>query len=247
MTSKSYTYNEYKPISLLENYIDCFWTFDYLKDSPQSYSILPDSCFDLVLAVNKRELVSSRVTGVWENKIDLSYNKPTKLLGVRFKLGAIYRLIEYPIKDILNGSKLIDLNDLGLPLEYIEETLFNNPSLVIKVLESHFINILDIKKSYKSSDILNYFDLLHGCESIETIAGNIGVSTRQLRRVFNDVVGLSPKRILKIVRFRQYMDNSNNYYYDQSHLYRDIKGLCNLKPRDLKTQNSCPIYTIPNV
>lgn len=248
MNSEKYVYKEFKPCSQLQDYIDCYWFFSHNERSTQLYSILPDSCFDIVLTIDDGELQSSRVTGIWDTKFDISYEKPIKLIGVRFKLGALYQFIEYPIKNILNNSTLINIDDLGIPKQSIQDALQINYIQAIKVLEAHFINRLRKKLSYRNIDIFKYVSSLNGNEPIENISTDIGISSRQLRRIFRDELGTSPKKVLILIRLKRFVKYSDYLlYYDQSHLYKDFKSLCSVNPNFLKNSKNVRFLQYPNL
>jgi len=71
---------------------------------------------------------------------------------------------------------------------------------------------------------------------------NFGLCARQLRRVFDQYLGFSPKDFSKIVQLQHavqrmhrpdysYFDSG---FYDQSHFIREIKAFTGLNPLKLK-------------
>jgi AraC-like DNA-binding protein len=81
---------------------------------------------------------------------------------------------------------------------------------------------------------------------VQDLAVKVGMSERQLRRGFDDVVGISPKRFLRIVRFRRALRAArtsarrdwagiaeNAGYYDQAHLIADFRELTGATPSAL--------------
>lgn len=248
MVSKDYIYKEFIPSHQLKNYIDCYWFFSHLMNEPLNYSIIPDGCFDLVFKINDNELSTSRITGIWEEKFDIQYNKPTQLFGIRFKIGSLYRLLDYPIKNILNKSEVIQVNDLGIPKQYIDDALSDNYINLINALENHFIYKLNNSKYYKNIEVFQYFGKLQGNESINNISKVIGLSSRQLRRIFNQELGLSPKKVLKIIRFKSFMDCPDKpLYFDQSHFIKDYKSICKTVPNLNKNNNDVRFLQYPQI
>ena len=82
--------------------------------------------------------------------------------------------------------------------------------------------------------------------SVSDLAGELGLSERQLRRVFDTVVGLPPKRFLRIVRFRRALRAARasqrpdwaslaeqHGYFDQAHLIADFRALTGRTPSEL--------------
>jgi AraC-like DNA-binding protein len=81
--------------------------------------------------------------------------------------------------------------------------------------------------------------------NVASVAGDLGVSERHLRRVFREVVGLSPKAFFKLMRFERALkaakDGSDSSwsdiaagagYYDQAHLIADFRSLTGATPRE---------------
>ena len=78
---------------------------------------------------------------------------------------------------------------------------------------------------------------------VADLADAAGVSTRQLERVFQVQVGLSPKRFLRILRFQAALRAMHtgrrtpwvevalsHGFYDQAHFSRDFKALAGTSP-----------------
>lgn len=248
MKSEKFTSIECKPSSHLKDYIDYYWFLSHNEKSPQLYSILPDSCFDIILTLDNHELRSSRITGIWDTKFDILYEKPVTQIGVRFKLGALHRLIDYPINNLLNSSTLTNIEDLGIPKQVIHEALQVSYLQVIKKLEDHFMNRLRKVKPNRNANILKYVTTLSGNEPIEEISNNFGISSRQLRRIFKDELGTSPKKVLKLIKFKRFMINSDDLlYYDQSHLIKNFKSLCYVNFNSLKNSKDVRFLQYPNL
>ena len=76
---------------------------------------------------------------------------------------------------------------------------------------------------------------------IPPVAKGIGVSERQLRQLFHDDVGVSPKRFARIARIRRAVAHAGqlgwaalaaeNGFYDQAHLNAEFRDLLGTTPR----------------
>lgn len=82
-----------------------------------------------------------------------------------------------------------------------------------------------------------------GLVRVETMAGAVGLSTRQLERQFAEHVGLSPKRFLRVLRFQQVMSSLRHEgpsgwtdlaarlgFYDQAHFINDFRSFTGESP-----------------
>jgi AraC-like DNA-binding protein len=86
--------------------------------------------------------------------------------------------------------------------------------------------------------------------SVRGVAADLGVSTRYLRRVFKDDVGIGPKTLHRVLRFQRLIarlqppvngrEGEPDWsaiavacgYFDQSHLIRDFRQFTDLRPNE---------------
>jgi AraC-like DNA-binding protein len=81
---------------------------------------------------------------------------------------------------------------------------------------------------------------------VSSVAIDLGVSERHLRRVFREVVGISPKEFARVARFRNALriareGSPRNWaaiaaatgYYDQAHLIEEFRAIAGVTPRVL--------------
>lgn len=78
---------------------------------------------------------------------------------------------------------------------------------------------------------------------VETVAQELGVTARHLRRAFVESVGIGPKEFARGVRLQRAIDGTSRSrdwsaiardagYYDQAHLIGDFRDLIGLTPRE---------------
>ncbi|MGC4065103.1 MAG: AraC family transcriptional regulator [Polyangiaceae bacterium] len=94
--------------------------------------------------------------------------------------------------------------------------------------------------------------------TVASVAADLGVSERQLRRVFHDAIGMSPKRFAMLTRFERAIfatrdRNQTNWasvaaaagYYDQAHLIAEFRRIANATPQaflsELRSASALPI------
>jgi AraC-like DNA-binding protein len=88
-------------------------------------------------------------------------------------------------------------------------------------------------------------ELLTGA-NVNAVAVDLGVSARHLRRVFREIVGVSPKAFAKLARFQRALraareDTHVSWagiaaavgYYDQAHLIAEFREIAGVTPRAL--------------
>lgn len=82
--------------------------------------------------------------------------------------------------------------------------------------------------------------------NVNVVAEELGVSERHLRRIFREVVGVSPKAFAMLTRFQRALDAARAApraswatiaaaagYYDQAHLIADFRTMSDVTPRAL--------------
>jgi AraC-like DNA-binding protein len=82
-------------------------------------------------------------------------------------------------------------------------------------------------------------------QSVTSVAKDLGVSERHLRRIFHEVVGLSPKTFFKLRRFERALAAAKEGgastwsdiaaeagYYDQAHLIKEFRSIAGATPRE---------------
>jgi AraC-like DNA-binding protein len=82
--------------------------------------------------------------------------------------------------------------------------------------------------------------------NVNAVARELGVSERHLRRVFREIIGVSPKAFAKLARFRRALRAARDDadaswagiaaaagYYDQAHLIAEFRAIAGVTPRAL--------------
>ena len=84
-------------------------------------------------------------------------------------------------------------------------------------------------------------------DSVEATADALGLSTRQLRRLFDAHVGVGPKTFQRVLRFQRFVQESDRGvplaraaadagYSDQAHMSREVLRMSGLTPVQLVTE-----------
>jgi AraC-like DNA-binding protein len=81
---------------------------------------------------------------------------------------------------------------------------------------------------------------------VTTVAADLGVSERHLRRVFRETVGVSPKTFARLARFHHALRAARDDghagwariaadagYYDQAHLIAEFRAIAGVTPQAL--------------
>jgi AraC-like DNA-binding protein len=104
------------------------------------------------------------------------------------------------------------------------------------------------KRSAHAHVALQAIDRL-GRASVSSVAHDLGMSERHLRRVFREVIGVGPKTFTRLARFRRALHAAHKAehpswasiasavgYYDQAHLIAEFRGIAGVAPQALLSE-----------
>jgi len=239
------SYHDFKPHSVLKDFIKSYWRFTINTSSTQPFDILPDGYFDLLVVINGDSISRVSLTGIWSKSVLVEYHENIEVFGIRFKPLAIGNILKLKVNDLLDSSTSIELKDIGLNEQMLLESLKLPPQLLVNRLNAHFIAILHSNKV--DGRIKQLFDIVEsefGNESIASISNQIGLSARQIQRNVKSLVGIGLKEYSKIVRLRKTLrkvkHDKNDYYpyFDQSHFIREVKEHTGMTPQKMDLNNN---------
>lgn len=217
-------YQECKPHDLLKNYMYCYWQLrtNQILDAPYVYRVVSDGCIDVFFDLNNPS--QSSVMGFCEKYTEFSIGQEFNYAGIRFYPSAfplLYNVSAKIIKDKYQALQLI-LPELA---RYISTEIDQDFTTAISTLNNFFVPL--IKESTAKADSRFTHALLQICKHnghLETERDLIvGLSPRQLRRLFNYYIGTTPKSFCQVVRFQYILNASlSNKTSKGDKLYYDV-------------------------
>ena len=248
-------YSEFLPQPPLNRVVECFWTLEgESKDAAADPErILPDGCIELILnfgaefsehndgarKLQPRNFLVGQMTG----PIMISPTGTVRLLGIRFHPGGTLPFLRIPMHEITD--RVVELASLSSRLE---RDLMRATSAVsslnekVRVVELFLIDhFIDGAHDSWLTALTGRVVESRGLVSVDQLANDAGVSSRQLERRFLREVGIGPKLLGRIIRFQQVFRavESNAAwadvalecgYYDQAHLIRDFNQFAGQTP-----------------
>ncbi|MFW6074243.1 MAG: helix-turn-helix domain-containing protein [Chloroflexota bacterium] len=148
--------------------------------------------------------------------------------------------------DLTNG--MFSFSDIGGPgADLLVEALHSLPSWEAQfdLLDSFFLErIADARLPSPETDwAWRQIQLSAGCSQIGTLAEEIGWSHKHFIARFREQVGMSPKKVARILRFKRVVQHLGEIeqpdwaliareagYYDQAHLVRDFRQFTGSTP-----------------
>ncbi len=259
-------YQEHQPAAPLSRYVKCYWT---LRDEPlrgegTADRILPDGCTEWIVQLGDPMVESRGGGGFRTQPAQLIVGQTTQpfvirptgnvsTFGVRLWPGAAHLLIGLPERG------LTDVAADAAPLLDGPGRLVHAALRGARSGEARCALMDEFLRRRLSGVRAECDPILHTCRSIvgqggrtsvESLANDVGLSRRQFERRFLAAVGIPPKLLARIVRFRSVFARlaggnaavrwadiaASAGYYDQSHLVRDFRQFAGLSPRDYLRQ-----------
>jgi AraC-like DNA-binding protein len=221
---------------------ECYMTF-FLKGS---YTTVVD------VEGNTQQMSSTLVSLLTSWQGLALYKGNYRLLSVQFKSNGFFATFGIPQRLLLNS--FIRLEDILGPEVYrcLSEKLQSYAGLseMAICLDEYFIQQLLSRKHKNHTGIIasiaTSISRDKGRSSVDQLAGQANMSTRNFERRFIDEVGMSPKLYSRITRFFLALEKKMLYpekswttityesgYFDQAHFIRECKEFSSSTPEEL--------------
>jgi AraC-like DNA-binding protein len=266
-------YEEFTPHISLTPYVRCIWLFESsaVDGVGDVQRIVPDGFPELLLhygdqfhEVDAEGVVTKQSRLIFAGQISgpltLQPGAAAGVMGVRFWPAAARALLRLPM--IEATDQRLDMRDiLGASTSMLVDEVFSapNPSARVAVMEQFLISRLLKNQSSATANTAKFthhhaatmYCVQHlyqsgGEMSIDRLAEMANLSSRQLERRFLSEVGISPRLLASIFRFRRVFDFMEQRspqavrwteaalsagYFDQAHMIRDFKRFAGQRPQ----------------
>lgn len=251
-------YREHTPRPALASVVDRLWTLsgDASEIAESDQFVLPDGRSELLLHVADpmRQLCRGQAVpqprvafaGQLEGPLSLRSAGRVAILGVRFHSDGAAALLRAPQQSLTGAILPVDAIDarLGRALAEVASRASAGVDGVAALQD-----LLERAADPGRIDVRIRFTVrqlrrTHGRASIEAIGATTGVTRRHLERRFQELVGMAPRRLARIIRFqharrlletlghrqRGTITASSCGYADQAHFIRDFRELSGQPP-----------------
>jgi len=236
-------YAEFAPVAGLRPYLRCIWTLR----APAGGGIervLPDGCPELILnradpfvglgpRGERNVQPLAMAVGQIARYLEIEPSGVVDLIGIRFEPAGMHALLDLPMHELV-GSR-VDLRHLDRPLRDAFVDAAAQGLLPLQTM------LLERLAGRRSAAALAASRLIAG--GGQASLDHLGLPARTLERHFRREVGLSPKRMSRIVRFHAVVGVLDRGarpdwtavaldagYYDQAHLIRDFRQFSGITP-----------------
>jgi AraC-like DNA-binding protein len=251
------TYVEFIPCNALKPYIRCFWgtkkpITKMRTDIITEELIIPDTCMDIIFDVNYSEnKIRSNFIGI-NSKTFKTWNQNDKeetisTFAIRLYAWTAILFSDESMTDVKNNVYNTQQHYSKIK-KSIEPWLFDisNMKERINMVEKILLDHLNTKRIHPTI-VNSIFYILNNKGNLKTanLADEMYLSSRQLERIFNEYIGVSPKQLASLVRYQylwngilfnkqmNVLDAVQRYgYSDQSHLLHDFKKYHTILPSE---------------
>ncbi|MGN7722925.1 AraC family transcriptional regulator [Chitinophaga sp. 22620] len=230
-------YTELPPHPSLSTFIYCYWELYTTRPltGPFSYRVVADGCMDIFInAFNPEE---AWLAGFSASYSEFMLEREFHYTGIRFLPSAFPLLYGVPASVMTDRVEPLHMLLPGLAKALGARGKPEN-------FDAIFLRELgnaNFRVDHRFFSAMDRILQSKGAVQAEQLAE--GISARQLRRLFNQYVGESPKTFSKVVRFQQVLQakpsleslrrNKIFYdagYYDQAHFIREFRAMYGLPP-----------------
>lgn len=208
---KDQRYREYEPCKALLPYVRCFWGSEvpYFCHETENEIIIPDTCVDIIYQIDYTDQV---VTGGFCGINDrYFYGKGVAAKGhrvatfaIRFYAWAAYGFAEDSMRGTVNGYFSVNERFHWLNKE-MEKVLLELSSMEEMMLfgERLLLGKLDTIRRHEAME-MGVFHILasKGALDIASVARESFLSSRQLERIFQEYIGITPKKLSRMIRYQ---------------------------------------------
>ncbi len=214
--------------------------------------IPPNQYVNLIIPLNNSKykrnqvwLTTPHIEGISSTNTILKYPVGTKLIGIRFFAFGMFPFFQIQGNKVFNTS--FELTNLEEIIAYSNTD--SNAVLMHKTYT--LLSRLFSKTSYDNilriRDFYNQFRWNDDICSIEEYCKTIHTNYSALNRNFTKIVGVSPKKFERLIKFRKSLcslvgtDDSltsiaiNSGYFDQAHFIREFKKFLNDTPSNYQS------------
>ena len=252
---------EIRPSALLSAFVECYW---YVDASAEESSVVPDAILpngtsnlifnlsgcrhheygDTSLA-SFQSLETRWLSGIRDRVVVVGPTVRTHVVGIRFKPGGLEVFADVPSVEFARLT--VDPDELwGIDCHCLHSRLLDASSVEgqFELLEDWLLDRFDRHAAHDGLlESLNLLETMSGNVSITRLAGVADLSPRQYRRRFEQAVGVTPKVLARMIRFRNLVARLvpatrvdwagiaiECGYFDQAHLIADFRDFAGVSP-----------------
>ncbi|MEM7194151.1 MAG: AraC family transcriptional regulator [Pseudomonadota bacterium] len=217
-----------------------YWIL-HIPPGSMSLPVIPDGATDLVLSPDIEDF--SAIYLPVTDRFEIPLSGPICYVGVCMRTERLswhFSLSIDEMECLQPGKETTDAFALTGLLKQVSKC--RGDDAIRSTLDQHFLSHTKSGDSETAEKIFDRFINSLEPESLRTISRQLNVSERQLRRLSESALGLSPKKLHRVTRLQQVLSQfcspeqtqRIDGFYDDAHLIREFKRLTGLTPGQLK-------------
>lgn len=244
------SYNEFLPDVRLQSFIYYYWEFKTTQPLSQGfdYKVVPNGCIDIFFEIGNPQ--KNFVTGLSNKHSEILLETSFHYVGICFVPAMFSHL--YHIKASELSNRIEDFSDVvPKTSSFIAQnfTPLFTATAIKKLFDIYFLQHIRHSDLRLDNRLREAVYIIFKNSGNLNLQGNldVGISSRQLRRLFEFYIGDTPKTFSRIVRFqkiiqRHWADHGTSNiapyfdegYYDQSHFIREFKSFYGATPSKVR-------------
>jgi AraC-like DNA-binding protein len=238
-------YEEHAPQPALAPHVECVWTVRGAAASELTNRVLPDGCSDVIVDLARDP--RAYVVGTMRRALVLPVLGRVDMVGVRFRPGAALPFLDTPLAELVDRNVALDALWGAAAADSLADELASAPAEASRVaaLERALLRRLAAARAEPGlvARAAALMRRARGRVSVAEVASALGVGERRLERAFDAAVGIPPKQLARVLRFRAAVrlvgrGDAPRWttialdagYADQAHFIREFRALAGVTP-----------------
>lgn len=251
------TYEEYAPSPALRPFVDRLWVLEAPAGTPNAEPVLPDGHVEIIVHAGdpffemdanggRHRQAPVLLAGQLTRAMHIAPGGVARVVGARLKPNGAHTLLGLPQHHITN--RVVDLTDVHPRTARVlrDEITGREDSRSLAAAMDRTLTRLapSSTPASKVNKTLEVAGRRRGLIQVQDLSRIAGISDRQLQRAFHDEVGVSPKQLLRVLRFQEVLrrvrGQSDNVrwteiaatcgFYDQAHFVHDFRSFTGESP-----------------
>lgn len=240
------TYSEFSPDIRVQNFIYCYWQLKTTKTLTEqfNYRVVADGCIDIFFELENPN--ESYVMGFCKKFTEFPLENSFNYIGIRFLPTMFPQLFKVNVKELSNKFEHLD-KVVPATSHFIKSriNIDQNAKEIINTFNNYFLQLISKSNFDNDSRLYDAIQIILKNYGVIDIEKNLdtGISSRQLRRLFEFYIGDTAKTFSKVVRFQNILRAKPSLqslrqnklffdagYYDQAHFIKEFKNFYGVTP-----------------